>query len=118
MKSHNDSFEPTPVPASAQAGYWIECVPLRPRSWMHLDPGLYAASIEGLPDVHGLGISPDRAIAKLKRRLEMLRALPPPHSQLKPPQRLQACQGWMSIYVELAGASTGDNSASPNNDKV
>jgi hypothetical protein len=74
-----------------------------------LDPGLYAASIDGLPDVKAIGLSPDRAITKVKKRLEALRAartasgldLPMAHNRLTPPQRLRAQMGWMSVYVAL-----------------
>lgn len=71
-----------------------------------MDPGLYTASINDLPDVKGLGLSPDRAIAKLQRRLSHLReerncALPPMHNHLHPPQPNAAPNGWMSVYVEL-----------------
>ncbi len=91
------------------SGYWVECVPLRPRSWLHLDPGLYAASIDGIPGARGLGISPDRAIEKLQRRLAQIRServehgvdLPPTHSRLVPPKRLQNHIGWMSVFVAV-----------------
>jgi hypothetical protein len=113
MKKHNMhdlGSEPPPT----NNGYWVECVPLRPRSWLHLDPGLYSASIDGLPDVQGLGLSPDRAIAKLQRRLAQVRAeriadgagLPPTHSPLTPPKRLQGHHGWMSVYVAVGTNDT------------
>ncbi len=99
---------PESLPPST-VGYWVVCVPLRPRSWLHLDPGLYAASIDGIPDARGLGISPDRAIEKLQRRLTQIRSeriaqgagLPPAHSRLTPPKRLQNQIGWMSVFVAV-----------------
>lgn len=108
MQIHNNDNGADPDPSSF-LGYWVECVPLRPRSWLHLDPGLYAASVDGLPDVKAIGLSPDRAISKVKRRLEALRqervalgqTLPPAHNHLSPPQRLRAEVGWMSVYVAL-----------------
>ncbi len=109
MKIHNENNS-SPTQASSNYGYWVECVPLRPRSWFRLDPGLYAASVDGLPDVKGLGLSPDRAIGKLKKRLEAIRKhqdalhidLPQPHNRLAPPHQLRAEHGgWMSVYVAL-----------------
>lgn len=94
-------------------GYWVECVPLRPRSWLHLDPGLYTASVDGIPDARGLGISPDRAIEKLQRRLAQIRSeriaqgvgLPTPHNHLSPPKRLQNQIGWMSVFVTIGAGN-------------
>lgn len=104
MTKHNTHDFGSDIPPTDN-GYWVECVPLRPRSWLHLDPGLYSASIDGLPDVKGLGLSPDRAIAKLQRRLAQVRAeradLPPAHNHLNPPHRLRDVQGWMSVYVAV-----------------
>ena len=100
---------------SPAIGYWVECVPLRPRSWLHMNPGLYAASVEGFPDARGLGISPDRAIEKLRRRLMQIQGervkrgenLPTGHNRLAPPKRLQGQIGWMSVFVDLARARDG-----------
>lgn len=92
-------------------GYWVECVPVRaPSSLLGVHPGLYRASIGDFPHVYGLGLSPDRAITKLKRRLAYLHAiageplppLPQVHNRLRPPQTLRGIEGWMSVYLDLA----------------
>ena len=96
-------------------GYWIECVPVRKGSLLHLSPGLYRATISDFPDLYGLGLSPDRAITKLRRRLDAIREdcdvragfcpWPRAHSRLRPPHGLRAIEGWMSVYLDLAGNS-------------
>jgi predicted RNase H-like HicB family nuclease len=91
-------------------GYWIECVPVRKPSLLHADAGFYTASISDFPEIRGFGLSPDRAITKLRKRLDAVRAtyadqkeqLPQPHNRLTPPQRLRGIEGWMSVYVDLA----------------
>ena len=94
------------------SGYWIECVPVRRGSLVHLTPGLYRATIADFPELSGLGLSPDRAITKLRRRLDAIRARddgrkgycewPRAHSRLRPPSTLRAVEGWMSVYLDLA----------------
>lgn len=98
-----------------ETGYWIECIPVRKTSLLSLSPGLYQASIDDFPDIKAIGISPDRAITKLRRRLDDLRRtyeerneeLPSGHSRLKPPQRLRGVDGWMSVYLELRACNIG-----------
>lgn len=90
-------------------GYWIECVPIRKASFLSMEPGFYAATIADFPDMRAYGISPDRAITKLKRRLERLRTeragpirdLPRPHNRLQPPHKNREVEGWMSVYLDL-----------------
>lgn len=90
-------------------GYWIECVPVREPSLFAFYTGLYTAQVRDFPDIKAYGISPDRAISKLKRRLEHMHhdytaraePLPKPHSRLRPPQTLADTSGWMSVYVSL-----------------
>ena len=90
-------------------GYWIECIPLRRTTPDFKDiPPLYHARIRDLPDLDARGLSPDRAISKLRRKLEKLRSgvegeapLPRPHSRLFPPPCLRDVDGWMLVYLEL-----------------
>lgn len=92
----------------ADTGYWIECIPLqRTVSDARSSPDFYSATIHDFPDLMARGLSPDRAIDKLRRKLEKLHqdsareALPSPHNRLAPPRRLRDVDGWMSVYLDL-----------------
>lgn len=94
-------------------GYWVECIPVRKGSFFAATPSLYAATISDCPDIKAWGLSPDRAITKLKKRLAVLRDdaahadihLPRAHNRLSPPHRLRGQAGWLSVYIDLAGAT-------------
>ena len=91
-----------------ETSYWIECFPVRKASFFKSTPGWYKATIHGFPELTGRGVSPNRAITKLRRQIEDLHratgeesALPPHHSPLHPPLNSRDMAGWMSIYIDL-----------------
>jgi hypothetical protein len=95
-------------------GYWVECIPVRKGSFFTASPSLYAASVSDRPDIKAWGLNPNRAITKLRRRLAHLQEeaeqkhvalLPNAHNRLSPPHRLRGQAGWLSVYIDLAGAT-------------
>ncbi len=90
-------------------GYWIECVPLMGDQQKMAGAGLYSASVSSFPEVTETAPSPDQAIEKLRDRLRNIRqqyaasgnALPEMDNPVRPPTRLRAIQGWISVYINV-----------------
>lgn len=95
-------------------GYWIECIPLDEApdangTRKHLETHLYSASTSSFPDITETASSPDQAIEKLSDRLKTIRQhyqttgkiLPEMDNPVRPPKRLRAVQGWISVYIDL-----------------
>ncbi len=111
-------------------GYWIECIPLHSVNSEHIHNSqlqnlkalshnqnmvdgvakdLYGATTESFPDLVVTAPSPDKAIEKLRERLQSVRKdyemtgkiLPALDNPVRPPQRLRQIQGWISVYVDI-----------------
>lgn len=100
-------------------GYWIECIPLAgDQANQNLEPDLYRASVSSFPDISETAKSPDQAIEKLRDRLKNIRQqyhttgqlLPEMDNPVRPPTRLRAIQGWISVYINV-GECRGVRSA-------
>ncbi len=94
-------------------GYWVECVPLNsnghPAHLLKEPPDLYSASSASFPEITETAHSPDQAIEQLRDRLRNIRQqyhrtgklLPEMDNPVRPPTRLRAIQGWISVYIEM-----------------
>ncbi len=101
-----------------QNGYWIECIPVTvgdsdQKSDQKADDKcrMYRAVIASIPEANVLAPSPDSAIQQLRDKLASVRHeycrtgknLPAHDNPVKPPRNLKSTQGWISIYVKMAG---------------
>ncbi len=91
-------------------GYWVECIPLpEDEANQNLSKDLYSASVSSFPELTETAPSPDLAIEKLRTRLKSIRQqytttgdrLPEMDNPVRPPTRLRAIQGWISVYINL-----------------
>lgn len=90
-------------------GYWVECIPLGNQANQNHTADLYSASVSSFPELTETAPSPDQAIEKLRSRLKKIRQqykssgddLPEMDNPVRPPTRLRAVQGWISVYINL-----------------
>lgn len=91
-------------------GYWVECIPVAGNEAnQNHTADLYSASVSSFPELTETAPSPDQAIEKLRSRLKTIRQqyssagdrLPEMDNPVRPPTRLRAIQGWISVYINM-----------------